>query len=92
MTLKELRIQKGLSQKDCADYLGMTVRNYQNYENDAQKVSTARYNAIYQKVENYSANNITPAVSASASFNTNVVTGEPLRSFYKTVAKFKFFL
>ena len=89
MTLKELRIQKGLSQKECADYLGMTVRNYQNYENDAQKVSTARYNAIYQKVENYSANNITPAVSASASFNTNVVTGEPLRSFYKTVAKFK---
>lgn len=89
MTLKELRIQKGLSQKDCADYLGMTVRNYQNYENDTQKVSTARYNAIYQKVENYSANNITPAISASSSFNTNVVTGEPLRSFYKTVAKFK---
>lgn len=89
MTLKELRIQKGLSQKECAEYLGMTTRNYQNYENDSSKTNTARYNAIYQKVENYLANNITPAISASSSFNTNVVTGEPLRSFYKTVAKFK---
>lgn len=91
MTLKELRIQKGLSQNECAEYLGMTTRNYQNYENDSRKTNTARYNAIYQKIENYSVGNIKSAVSTStsASFNTNVVTGEPLRSFYNTVAKFR---
>ena len=53
MTLKELRISKGLGQKDCADFLGMTVRNYQNYENKAEKVNTAKYHAIYQKLESY---------------------------------------
>ena len=88
MTLKELRIQKGLSQKECADYLGMTTRNYQNYENDSKKINTARYNAIYQKIGNYSANNQKLAIEP-VSFNTNVVTGEPLGLFCKTVAKFR---
>ena len=32
MTLKELRISKGLNQAQCAEYLGMSTRNYQNYE------------------------------------------------------------
>ena len=53
MTLKELRISKGLGQKECAEYLGMTVRNYQNYENKAEKANTAKYHAIYQKLNNY---------------------------------------
>lgn len=35
VTLKELRISKGLNQAQCAEYLGMSTRNYQNYENDA---------------------------------------------------------
>ena len=37
VTLKELRISKGLNQAQCAEYLGMSTRNYQNYENDAAK-------------------------------------------------------
>ena len=37
VTLKELRISKGLNQAQCAKYLGMSTRNYQNYENDAAK-------------------------------------------------------
>ena len=36
MTLKELRVLKGLSQNECAKYLGMTTRNYQNYENNVE--------------------------------------------------------
>ena len=48
VTLKELRISKGLNQAQCAEYLGMSTRNYQNYENDAAKANTARYHAIYQ--------------------------------------------
>lgn len=53
VTLKELRISKGLNQAQCAEYLGMSTRNYQNYENDAAKANTARYHAIYQKLEIY---------------------------------------
>ena len=51
MTLKALRISKGLGQAECAAYLGMSVRNYQNYENNPKKANTARYNAIYQNLE-----------------------------------------
>lgn len=37
VTLKELRISKGLNQAQCAEYLGMSTRNYQNYETMPQK-------------------------------------------------------
>ena len=53
MTLKELRKSKGLTQAECATYLGMTKRNYQNYENNEDMVTTAKYNAIYKKLEAY---------------------------------------
>ncbi len=42
MTLKELRISKGLTQGECAKILGMSARNYQNYENNNAKVNTAK--------------------------------------------------
>ena len=32
MTLKQLRKQKKLTQVECAKYLGIPVRTYQNYE------------------------------------------------------------
>ena len=89
MTLKELRISKGLNQAQCAEYLGMSTRNYQNYENDAAKANTARYHAIYQKLESYGQ----PVVSVSIpsqipEFYTNVVTGTGLRALANSVAKY----
>lgn len=89
MTLKELRISKGLNQAQCAKYLGMSTRNYQNYENDAAKANTARYHAIYQKLESYGQ----PVVSVSlpsqtTEFHTNVVTGTGLRALANSVAKY----
>ena len=89
MTLKELRISKGLNQAQCAEYLGMSTRNYQNYENDAAKANTARYHAIYQKLESYGQ----PVVSVSlpsqtTEFHTNVVTGTGLRALANSVAKY----
>lgn len=89
MTLKELRISKGLNQAQCAEYLGMSTRNYQNYENDAAKASTARYHAIYQKMESYGQ----PVVSVSlpsqtTEFHTNVVTGTGLQALANSVAKY----
>ena len=89
MTLKELRISKGLNQAQCAEYLGMSTRNYQNYENDAAKANTARYHAIYQKLESYGQ----PVVSVSlpsqtTEFHTNVVTGTGLQALANSVAKY----
>ena len=89
MTLKELRISKGLNQAQCAEYLGMSTRNYQNYENDAAKANTARYHAIYQKLESYGQ----PVVSISlpsqtTEFHTNVVTGTGLQALANSVAKY----
>ena len=89
VTLKELRISKGLNQAQCAEYLGMSTRKYQNYENDAAKANTARYHAIYQKLESYGQ----PVVSISlpsqtTEFHTNVVTGTGLQALANSVAKY----
>ena len=89
MTLKELRISKGLNQAQCAEYLGMSTRNYQNYENDAAKANTARYHAIFQKLESYGQPVVTAAVlSQMPEFHTNVVTGTGLRALANSVAKY----
>ena len=89
MTLKELRISKGLNQAQCAEYLGMSTRNYQNYENDAAKANTARYHAIYQKLESYGQPVVTAAApSQIPEFYTNVVTGAGLQALANSVAKY----
>ena len=89
MTLKELRISKGLNQAQCAEYLGMSTRNYQNYENDAAKANTARYHAIYQKLESYGQPVISVSIpSQTAEFHTNVVTGAGLQALANSVAKY----
>ena len=89
VTLKELRISKGLNQAQCAEYLGMSTRNYQNYENDAAKANTARYHAIYQKLESYGQPVISVSIpSQTAEFHTNVVTGAGLQALANSVAKY----
>ena len=89
VTLKELRISKGLNQAQCAEYLGMSTRNYQNYENDAAKANTARYHAIYQKLESYGQPVVTAAVpSQMPEFHTNVVTCAGLKALANSVAKY----
>ena len=89
MTLKELRISKGLNQAQCAEYLGMSTRNYQNYENDAAKANTARYHAIYQKLESYGQPVVSVSIpSQTTEFHTNVVTGAGLQALANSVAKY----
>jgi len=89
MTLKELRISKGLNQSDCADFLGMSRRNYQNYENDANKINTAKYKTIYKQLESYGSTNTDDMHMVNTGFRTNVVTGIGLRAFSMRVAKYK---
>ena len=90
MTLKDLRVSKGLSQAACAAYLGMSARNYQNYENDAKKANTAKYNAIYQKLEAYGKEvSVSADVSIAGAFHTNVITGVGLQALVRGVIKYK---
>lgn len=89
MTLKQLRISKGLNQSECARYLGISLRSYQNYENDASKINTSRYNAIYNQLKNYGVQTENIKQVESERFYTNVVTGEQLKSFYDKVKGYK---
>ena len=67
----------------------MSTRNYQNYENDAAKANTARYHAIYQKLESYGQPVVSVSIpSQTAAFHTNVVTGAGLQALANSVAKY----
>lgn len=90
MTLKELRISKGLEQSECAKILGMSRRNYQNYEYDLSKINTAKYNAIYKQLEAYG-NSVQSVTSTTVNieFHTNVITGIGLKALSKRVDKYK---
>lgn len=90
MTLLELRISKGFTQIDCAKYLGISSRSYQMYETDVAKVGTSKYNAIYKKLEAYSAPSsiVVNANIGNAEFKTNVVTGVGIKAFSNQVAKY----
>jgi len=53
LTLKELRKQKKLTQIECAKYLGIPVRTYQNYETDESKANSMKYLFMMQKLGEY---------------------------------------
>ena len=90
MTLKELRSSKGLTQAQCAKYLGMSARNYQNYEASEANTKTAKYNAIYKKIEAYGEEvTATNSLRNHARFETNVVTGTGLGALVKVADGFE---
>ena len=53
MTLKELRKNKKLTQAECAKYLEIPLRTYQNYETDVSKQGTMKYIFMVKKLEEY---------------------------------------
>ena len=53
MTLRELRKQNGLTQQQCAQYLGVPLRTYQNYETDETKRGTIKYLYLLGRLERY---------------------------------------
>ena len=55
MTLKELRKQNKMTQAECARYIGIPLRTYQNYENDISKSETIKYAFMLQKLQENSA-------------------------------------
>ncbi len=53
MTLREIRKSKGLTQKSAADFIGMPLRTYVNYENDESKQKGIKYSYIVDKLKGY---------------------------------------
>ena len=53
MTLKELRIKKGLTQLACAKFLGISYRTYIRYEKDENKQDTLKYRYMLKELEEY---------------------------------------
>ena len=53
MTLKELRKNKGLTQRQAAVYVGVPERTFFNYETDPQKQSSIKYKYIFDKLFSY---------------------------------------
>ena len=53
MTLKELRIEKGLSQAACAEVVGVPLRTYVRYESDEGRRDTIKYRYIFEMLQKY---------------------------------------
>ena len=48
--IKELRTEKKLTQQQAASFLGISLRSYKSYENDASKEGTLKYNYILDRM------------------------------------------
>ncbi len=53
MTIRELRKNKGITQQQAADFVGVPLRTYSNYENDPQKQSSVKYKYIIDTLRTY---------------------------------------
>lgn len=53
--LKDLRIQKKLTQQQASELLGISLRSYKSYENDESKEGSLKYNYMVEKLEQYTA-------------------------------------
>ena len=50
MTLRELRLSKGLTQKQAAELCSVSLRSYVTFENDESKTDTIKYKYIVSHV------------------------------------------
>ena len=53
MTLRELRKNKGITQQEAANFVGMPLRTYSNYETDMSKCGSIKYEYIMKKLYTY---------------------------------------
>ena len=86
MNLKELRLSKGLTQKECAKYLNISLRSYQIYENDLSENKSTKYMMIFNKLQSYK-NDISPKTELH--FYTNVISNNNLLFLYEKVKTYK---
>ncbi|MBR2948228.1 MAG: helix-turn-helix domain-containing protein [Lachnospiraceae bacterium] len=48
--LKNLRIEKGMTQQEVAELIGISLRSYKTYENDEKKRGTIKYKYILEQL------------------------------------------
>ena len=48
-----MRKNKGITQREAADFLGVPLRTYSNYENDFKKQTGIKYNYMVEKLYTY---------------------------------------
>ena len=53
MTIRELRMNKGITQQQAADFVGVPLRTYSNYENDPRKQTSVKYKYIIDMLYTY---------------------------------------
>ena len=53
MTLRELRKNKGITQQQAADFVGIPLRTYSNYETDPTKQTNIKYKYMMEKLFTY---------------------------------------
>jgi len=51
--LKEMRVNKGLTQIQASQLVGIPLRTYKNYENIEEKEVTIKYNYIMEKLDKF---------------------------------------
>ena len=51
--LKELRLDKGLTQRQASEIIGVSLRTYKSYENDNSKIETAKYKYMLELISKY---------------------------------------
>ncbi len=51
--IKELRLSKGLTQKQVSEWTGIPLRTYKDYENDEAKEGAIKYQYILEKLNQY---------------------------------------
>ncbi len=51
MTLRESRIEKGLTQEECGRVLGVPLRTYVRYENEERKAKTIKHRFMMEKTD-----------------------------------------
>ena len=53
MTLRELRKSKCITQREAANYVGVPLRTYCNYENDPKKQISIKYKYMLESLRSY---------------------------------------
>lgn len=87
MTLKEIRINKGLTQTECAKVLGISLRTYQNYENDISLASTEKYSVYTRHLSMYQDHSIS-SLRKDLPLYTQALSGKELEPFIARVSGF----
>ena len=90
MELKKLRKQNGFTQEECAEFLNISLRTYNKYENHSDKIVESKYDLYCKKLnENLNKNLENNSLLDNINFITSVKIGNELNDFVQLVSKYK---